>query len=377
MSGGFDSVEAIVASATGESRKRSKPARSLRTSEQADDEFEPRVLTRCLADVEPEPVAWLWPERIPFGKLTLIVGDPGLGKSFLTLDIAARLSRGTPWPDRRDESVTPGGTILLSAEDDLADTIRPRLDAAEADVTRIHAITAVQRTSDTGPAYFNLDADLEALERCIRDTGARLVVVDPLSAYLGHRDSHRDADIRALLAPLADLAARHRCAVLSVSHLNKNAAGRAMYRAMGSLAFTAAARVAWLVGRDPDNDRRRLLVPIKANLITEPSGIGFEIIDGRVSWFPDPVHVDADALLASDGPDRQAQNDAADWLMSLLAVGSMPVPEIRKAAEADCQGWRTIERAKKALGVVSRRDGYGKTGRFTWELPTVTDEASS
>ena len=111
--------------------------------------------------------------------------------------------------------------------------------------------------------------------------------------------------------------------------------------------------------------------------VTEPSGIGFEIIDGRVSWFPDPVHVDADALLASDGPDRQAQNDAADWLMGLLAVGPMPVPEIRKAAEADCQGWRTIERAKKALGVVSRRDGYGRTGRFTWELPTMPDRPPS
>ena len=118
------------------------------------------------------------------------------------------MSRGTPWPDRRTEPATIGNTVILSAEDDIADTIRPRLDAAEADVSRIFAISAVQRKPGGAHEYFNLDKDLGALEQCIRAKGASLVIVDPISAYLGGRDSHSNADIRGLLAPLADIAAR-------------------------------------------------------------------------------------------------------------------------------------------------------------------------
>jgi len=159
----------------------------------------------CLADVTPRPVEWLWPARIALGKLTLIVGDPGLGKSFITLDLAGRVSRGTAWPDNPQARRDPGGVVLLSAEDDLADTIRPRLDAAGADVRRIAAITTVKRfdpaTGKDKFEPFNLTAHLLALEQTIEQVGScRLVIIDPISAYLGGTDSHKNADVRTAYA---------------------------------------------------------------------------------------------------------------------------------------------------------------------------------
>lgn len=335
--------------------------------------FRPVVISRRLSDVTPEDVSWLWPGRFPYGKLSLLVGDPGLGKSFLTLDVAARLSRGTPWPDLRDTPFEPANTVILSAEDDPADTIRPRLDAAEADVKRIHVIEAVQRTEDGERAYFNLDLDLKPLEDCIGDTDARLVVIDPVSAYLGNRDSHRDADIRGLLAPLSDMAARHRCAVIGVTHMNKSGASRALYRAMGSLAFIAAARIAWLVARDNDNPGRRLMLPLKSNLIKDPSGIAFEIADGRVCWFSDRIDIDADSVLAVTSEDRTACAAAVDWLGELLAHGAAPCKDIREAAEAEGHKWRTVQRAKTQLGIRSLREGFGEGSRYVWSLPSEAD----
>lgn len=335
--------------------------------------FRPHILSVTMSDVEPENVTWLWPDRFPHGKLTLIVGDPGLGKSFLATDVAARLSSGTPWPDRQDEPVEPGNVIILSAEDDLADTIRPRLDAAGADPSRIHAVIGVKRVSDGGRCYFSLDADLTALEEHIVRMDARLVILDPITAFLGSRaDGNSNTDIRAILGPLSDLAAKHLCAILAVSHLNKQHGGRAMYRTMGSLAFTAAARSAWLIAKDKHDERRRLMLSIKNNLVEDPKGIAFQIEGGCLHWFPEPIDIDADSVLANDDAgERTERNAAADWLTELLARGPMPVKDIRGAAEADCHKWRTVERAKQAIGVRASREGYGSGGRYVWSLPDV------
>ncbi|KKL07141.1 hypothetical protein LCGC14_2588990, partial [marine sediment metagenome] len=178
-----------------------------------------------LSDVKPEPLTWLWPGRMPLGKVTVISGDPGLGKSVITLDIAARVSKGTAWPDLPDTTNPSGSVILLSAEDDVADTIRPRLDAAEADVSRIAVLEAVRYPNPESGAWekkmFSLRRDLSALEKAIKKLGdVRLIVIDPITAYLDGTDSHKNADVRGLLAPLSELAAKHKVAVLAVSHLN-------------------------------------------------------------------------------------------------------------------------------------------------------------
>jgi hypothetical protein len=173
-----------------------------RKSERAPIDARP-VLVR-LQDVQPEPVTWLWPGRLAAGKLALLVGDPGLGKSWITLDLAARLSTGSSMPDDAP-AVPPGDVILLSAEDGVADTIRPKLDALGADVARIHHL-AVLRAGEHERAVQL--ADIAALEWAIRETGARLMVIDPIAAYMGSTDAHRDAEVRGLMAPLAALAER-------------------------------------------------------------------------------------------------------------------------------------------------------------------------
>jgi RecA-family ATPase len=194
-----------------------------------------------LDSVVREQLDWLWPGRIPLGKLTLLAGDPGLGKSFVTLDMAARVSRGSEWPDLPLIEQPSGGVVLLNAEDDLADTIAPRLDQAGADDSQIVAFEGVR--TGRKKRLIALDTDIPRLEEVlINRPNVRLVVIDPLSAYCGGIDSHKNSEVRGLLAQLAVLAHRHRVAVVAVTHLNKSRDKKAVYRAMGSLAFAAAAR---------------------------------------------------------------------------------------------------------------------------------------
>ena len=336
----------------------------------------------CLSDVVPETVQWLWSNRIPLGKLTLIAGDPGLGKSFVTLDIAARVSCGRPWPDARETLTPVGGVVLLSAEDDPADTIRPRLDAADADVRRIHVLSGVKyRDPDDGVescAPFCLTGHLPALESAIEQTqDCRLVVVDPITAYLGRTDSHKNAELRAVLAPLAELAGRHRVAVVAVTHLRKSE-GPAMYRAMGSLAFTAAARAVWAVTKDKDDEHRRLMLPVKNNLAADTSGLAYRIEPREphggpvVVWEADPVTIRADDALAMDR-DHDDGADAADFLRELLAEGKQPAAEVFKQCRANGVADKATRRAFKALRCQRRREGFGPGGAWYWSLPGDTE----
>lgn len=334
--------------------------------------FRPRVIGRRMDEVEPCSIRWLWPDRIPQARLTVLAGDGGVGKSFLSLAIAATLSRGAAWPDQPGSESEPGTTILLSAEDCADDTIRPRLDAAQADCSKIHIVESVRRYEKGELEYFNLLDDLRALEEKIAGTQARLCIIDPIGAFLAGTDSHKDASVRNALGPLAGLSSRTGCAVLAIMHINKaRSAIKVSDRVCGSVAFTNAARMAWLVGADPDHETRKLMLPYKCNIIERPSGLAFEIVDGAVRWFPEAISLDAELVLASANENRSERSEVADWLAGILAVGPLSVVEIRKAAEADCHAWRTIERSKKSLGIRSRREGFGKTGRFMWELPDV------
>ena len=196
----------------------------LKGAEAADAADDPFIecQTVRLSDVKPEQVEWLWRERIAIGKLTLIVGDPGQGKSFLTLDIGARVSRAAAWPDNPWEPQPAGDVILLTAEDDLGDTIRPRLDALEADVSRIIAIRGAKFVDDDNERMVNLSTDLQSIRKVVSEANEpRLLIIDPVSAYLGKTDSHNNAEVRGVLAPLAELASELRIAVVAVSHLRK------------------------------------------------------------------------------------------------------------------------------------------------------------
>lgn len=208
-----------------------------------------------LDSIEPEPVEWLWPDRIALGKITMIAGDPGLGKSMISLAMAATVTVGGRWPVDRAEC-PKGNVLLLSAEDALADTIRPRLDAAGADPSKVFALTFA-KTIDPGTGQerlrsITLENDLAIIEQQIKRIGnVRLLVMDPISAYMGGIDSHRNTNVRALMAPLGDMADRQNVAVLCITHLNKGQGGNAIYRVTGSMAFVAAARASFLVVKDP------------------------------------------------------------------------------------------------------------------------------
>lgn len=328
------------------------------------------VLIR-MSDVTPEEVSWLWPERFALGKPSLIAGDPGLGKSFLTIDIAARVSRGAAWPDTPEAPQSPGGVVLLSAEDGISDTIHPRLAAAGAVMDRITVMQAVRVVSNgkADERAFDLSTDLPALETAILQVpDCKLVVIDPLTAYLGKVDSHRNAELRGLLAPLGNLAARHRVAVIAVTHLNKSTGGPAIYRTIGSVAFSAVSRSAWGVTKDARDPDRRLVLPIKNNLAAMRGGLAFRIDDGAsnrgpaLAWEPEPVMMSADDAMGPGGPTRRSRterDDAEEWLAEILDEGPLSFKEIAVSAKEAGISIATLRRAKAGLCVRSRKTGGG------------------
>jgi len=332
-----------------------------------------------LADVQPEKQDWLWQKRIPLGKLTILAGDPGLGKSLICLDIAARVSSAKDWPDGSVCDSDAGGVVLLTAEDGLADTVKPRLIAAGANDSMICAIKSVTAKDKDGTykRMLDLKRDVDRVERAIQTIGnCRLVIIDPISAYLGDTDSHNNSSVRAVLAPLADLAERRRVAILAVTHLNKGE-GRAMYRATGSVAFTATARAFWAVGPDKENPPDgRSFAPGKNNLAKMPGGlnysiVGVKIVDledeiGVVAWSQGEVAITADDLLGEQVATTDALLDAKEWLSDWLANGPKPGKETEEAASKAEIKPRTLRRAKRALDVRSFRSGF--QGPTNWEL---------
>ncbi len=337
------------------------------------------VLT-CLADVEPRPISWLWPERVPMGRISLLVGRPGEGKSFLTTDMAARVTTGTPWPDGSE--CPKGSVILISAEDDPGDTIRPRLDAHYADLHRVHLLSAVVRVDSEGRYERMVTlADLDAIEAALeRLPDCRLIIVDPVGSFLGGRtDAHRDNEVRAVLAPIAKLAEKHGPAVLVVAHRRKSPGSIADDLALGSRAFTGIARAVWHLTRDKEDRSRRLLLPGKNNLAEEGEGLAFSIIGQppHISWERDLVTMSANEALAAEnsnrgerkaGPGATARNQAAEWLRELLASGPMETAKVKEEAKAAGYAWRTLHRAKDELGVKPYRREF--SGPWYWQLPS-------
>ena len=319
-----------------------------------------------LDKAERTEVAWLWPGRIPLGKITVLAGDPGLGKSFITLDIAARVSTGAPWPDDLDTPQPARSVVLLSAEDDIGDTILPRLEGARANLKRIAALRGIRKP--TGSVPFCLDRDLPNLERAVAqgpDVG--LVIVDPITAYVGGVDMNSNPEVRGLLAPLADLAMRRSVAIVLVTHLNKgNGGGKGIYRISGSLALPAAARAAMLAVKDADNPERRLLLPTKMNVGRAAQGLAYRIAAGAqggepvVQWEDGPVVISADeAVRAEEAPAEQggAIEEAAAFLRELLKDGPVAATQVQEEAGPLGISEHAIKRARARIGVVSRRAG--------------------
>jgi putative DNA primase/helicase len=319
-----------------------------------------------LADVEREETVWLWHERIPLGKLTLVEGDPGLGKSWLTLVLAANITKGWPLPDDGDNPIPrePANVILLSAEDGAGDTIRPRLEDAGADLERVFLLTGSKEDPDAG---ISLERDLDLLDMTAERVKPLLVVVDPLQAYLGAGvDMHRSNETRPVLAALARFAERHGCAVIIVRHLRKASGDKAIYRGMGSIDFTGAARSVLRVGQDPNDEKTRVIVQVKTNLGPMAEGLAFTIDAGQFRWLG-TSSVTADQMDAPQDEDTKTKlEEAMDFLREELADGPRPSAELIKDARKQLDiSERTLKRAKARMGIEHYRETTDD-GRALW-----------
>lgn len=332
-----------------------------------------------LSDVAPAAVEWLWPGRIPFGRLTVLDGDPGTGKSALTNDLAARVSTGRAMPDGAGGLVRPYGVVILTAEDGLADTVRPRIDAAGGDPSQVVAIAYVRDREEDGASCRRLPTvrDVQAIEAAIRAVDAVLVIIDPLMAYLGTTDAHRDSEVRGALAGLADLAERTGVAVLVVRHLRKAGASNPVYAGGGSIGIIGAARSGLLLAPDPDapESDRRVLACTKSNLARRPPSLALELVQREgvltLRWLGESSHGASALLERVEAEERTVRDDAAIMLREELADGPRPVRDLQHIARELGTTWRTVRRAADALGIERRK--LGIRGGWEWSLPSVQD----
>ncbi|WP_166300412.1 AAA family ATPase [Bradyrhizobium sp. 2S1] len=354
-----------------------------------------RLIAHRASELEPEKLVWVWPGRIPEGKLVLLGGPPGLGKSQWTAFISATVSNGGRWPCG-EGSTLPGDVIFMSAEDGVQDTIIPRLIAAGADRERVHIVSAATKPDGTGRKTFSLKTDVDLLEEMAKRIGTvKLIIVDPISAYMGGSDCNGNSETRALLEPLADMTNRLRIAVVAVTHLNKGGgAGNqsALNRFVGSIAFVAAARAAFAVIEDPEDDGRRFLLEAKNNLGKKCKGLAFrleqrlvrnDVMSSNVMFEGDHVSESIDeALTASEnrgskkGQSGSGKEDVMRFLQDVLSAGAVDVLEVERQARAAAlleddrrlNKSKVFRDARDALGVTSSREGFGPGSRFVLAL---------
>lgn len=345
------------------------------------DVGDPGIVNNIMKHYRSEQVHWLEPGRVAMGKVNMIAGDPGLGKSFMTMELAARASRGEIGSSRAH-------VVVMSAEDDPCDTIAPRLRNMGANLNNVHFIEGIRREPGGCVDLLTLDRDMERFEQMIVDLfPVSLIVIDPISAYMGSADSNNNAEVRAVLARLSSIAARTGAAVVCVTHLNKDTSGkRAVYRTMGSLAFTAAARTVQLVTKyessDNTNDEhardKRVVSIVKNNLGRILPARVFVVRDGICTWIDEEVDVDADHFangrVTFDAPETKT-DQAVEFLERMLDVGAQPAKEVFERGAAVGLGRRTLEDAKKAMRVVSYKEGkvwyWSRDGKRDPEFETV------
>ena len=317
----------------------------------------PDLAVRTAADVVPEAVRWLWPGNLALGKVSVVAGVPGAGKSLMVAgDFAARVSTGSAWPDGGE---CPRGDVFIAGgEDKSEDTLMPRLCRHAADLRRVHF-----------PRWpFSLD-DLAPLERELhRRPETRLVVVDPVSAFTGGAEGNNGA-MRRLLSPLTELAARRDVAMLLLHHLRKAPASCSVHAVLGSVALAAAARSVWLLTKDPDDPERRRLTVAKNNLGQGRHGYAWRLVAERVTWEPGRLEMDADAALTDAGglDERASRQDlAAAFLSDCLKDGPRSWGAVERAGKQAGHRPRTLERARATLAETFKLPK--KKGKWLWRL---------
>ncbi len=338
------------------------------------------VLTN-LGDVRAEPVRWLWSGRIARGKLTVMGGDPGCGKSYVSMAITSAVTNGAAMPDNDEEPDGPGEVLLLNYEDGLADTVRPRADLLGVQVRRV---TFIEGTlDDTGrQRQFQLQ-DIPKLDRVLqRQRGIKLLIVDPvLSLMGGDVDAARDNEVRAALHPLTELAARYQVAVLGIMHLRKGEASKALYRIANSVAFGGMARSVLLVAEEADT-KRRAVAHIKCNLGQLRDPVEFRVSERGLEWVGvAPELGELQLMAAATGETSSDREEATEFLRECLKDGPRPARQVLEEGKRVGFSEKTLQRARKDVGVKPRRlggNGSRGAGSWMWELlgahPLVTED---
>ena len=347
--------------------------------------IEPKLKLINMDSVEVEQIEWLLYPFIPYGKVTIIQGDPGEGKTTMVLQIIAKLTRGEPiFPvtdttmkikeKRSDEvdsgndgldgednmqeqsSMSPVHVIYQTAEDGLGDTIKPRLLAAGADCSKVMVI------DDSDQPLTMADV---RLEEAIVQTKAKMVVLDPIQGFLGANvDMHRANEIRPLMKRIAVLAEKYHCAVILIGHMNKNSNGKSSYRGLGSIDFQAAARSVLIVGRVKDEPEVRVVCHTKSSLAPEGTSIAFRLDKNNGFEWIGEYDISADELLNGDGRGQKSQT-AKKFLLEILANGGMTQKKIAEEAEARGIKSKTLWNAKRELEIDSVKRGK----QWYWMLP--------
>jgi hypothetical protein len=330
-----------------------------------------------------EAVVWLWPGYIPFRKVTVLDGDPGLGKSTILIDIAARLSTGQALPNGKRHK--PAGTILLMGEDGAGDTIVPRLINAGADLAKI----GIRDTYPNGQGQEvppSFPSNLDKLADDILAADASLVVIDPVMSYLDPDiNSNNDQQVRRALMPLAQLAEESGCAIVLLRHLNKSTSSSALYRGGGSIGFVGVARSGLIVARDPDAPERVVLASTKSNLGPPPPSLNYRLVGcengaARVEWEGHSTHTAASLVENQvSNEDRTALDEAISFLREALSIGLRLAKEVQKEARDAGISERTLRRARELLGITMDSPWIQKAktqdGQYTWQLPTKKEPA--
>lgn len=338
-----------------------------------------------MSEVKETDIKWLWKDRLAFGKMTLIAGEPGVGKSQFLMYVASILSKGGRF-HYENSDCEAGNVLIISGEDNSNDTIKPRLMALDADMDRIHNVKGIANKDRNGNAFFDpicLVDNLSEIESLMKKHKYKMIIVDPISLYLGSIDENKNKEIRGALSRISAMNERNNSIILMNSHFTKpsgNATKSAIYRIMGSIGFVAASRIAIGIMKDPEDASRRLFIPIKNNLGKDdegfvykikPSLVGNNIATSRIEWLKEKISTTANEILNSvnERPSPRLE-EAKEFLKDLLKFGSVSLTDIRSKATESGFSIDTLYTAKKSLNVQEESAFDRKRGKI-WFLPST------
>jgi hypothetical protein len=357
------------------------------TAAAPDSEPTTKLNMRRASSIPPEVISWLWPDRIPLGKLTMFAGHPGVGKGMATMYVAACTTRGTGWKDGKNTNA-PSEVIIVSSEDAAGDTLIPRLMAADADMDKVIILDDV--SSAKGEKAFTLDTDIPALRKVLESNpDIKLVIIDPIMNHLGALKGNSEQEVRSAMSPLGKLAEKYGVAILLVTHFNKNTNSESIQRLGGAMAMVGSVRVAWAFGEDKEDGKMKMM-PLKANISKNVGGLEYKIVptevlvngqyssQGKMEW-GDATSASIDAAIKFKSKDDKPYpyQLAMTWLKEHLADGEPHAKvEIIAAAEYADISPDTLKTASEKLGNLIKKTHPVNPGPWYWAIPkSETDES--